>query len=565
MKILSIESFYIKNNKNINFKSKPILTKVKNQPKIDMFCKSNEVKSALMEKFINLRNSFSEKLYPILKKYSISEWNFYINSTDENLEIVNKNYNEYKKLWQDENLYKEFLKLENIDLNKHEKKQLKEILENFEKELNSGKELKELQDIENEIAKKYNSYIPKIDGKETTKSEINKILETEKNQNLREKAYNANIQGGDLIAEDLKEFAKKRNKYARTKGYSNYFEYKLKDSYEVDLKELENLLNDIYLKSQDLIKETQNKIKEELSKEFGIEKENLKSYHYGFLTENNPEKKVNDFIKNKEQILEIAKKTYLGMGYDIEKLEKDGKLTLDLYPRKGKNTHGFCFGIDQEADARILANLTNNSMSLETLNHELGHCIYTLGTVKTLPFFDREQYPAMTEAIAMMMQDLQKREDVLKDLIPQDLLLDYRKNHVKDEINFICKALTLINFEKEMYKNPEQDLKKLWHDMKVKYQMRSEKEELDNGWATIPHFLSHPAYYQNYFRATIIKAQIYNYLKEKLGNITENTKTSEILKKELFQYGISMEENELIENMTGKKLSVDYFIKSLNF
>ncbi len=563
MKILNIESFHIKNNKNIKFKSKPFLTNVKNQPKIDMFCKSNEVKSAFMEKFINLRNSFSEKLYPILKKYSISEWNFYINSTDENLEIVNKNYNEYKKLWQDDNLYKEFLKLKNIDLNKHEKKQLKEILENFEKELSFGRELKELQDIENKIAKKYNSYIPKIDGKETTKSEINKILETEKNQKLRQKAYNANIQGGDLIAEDLKKFAKKRNEYARIKGYSNYFEYKLKDSYEVDLKELENLLNDIYLKSQDLIKETQNKIKEELSKEFGIEKENLKSYHYGFLTEDNPEKKVNDFIKNKEQILEIAKKTYLGMGYDIEKLEKDGQLTLDLYPRKGKNTHGFCFGIDQEADARILANLTNNSMSLETLNHELGHCIYTLGTVKTLPFFDREQYPAMTEAIAMMMQDLQKREDVLKDLIPQELLNEYRKNHIKDEVNFICKALTLINFEKEMYKNPEQDLKKLWHDMKVKYQMRSEKEDLDNGWATIPHFLSHPAYYQNYFRATIIKAQIYNYLKEKLGNITENPKTSEILKKELFQYGISMEENELIENMTGKKLTVDYFIKSL--
>ena len=59
------------NNKNINFKSKTILTKVKNQPKIDMFCKSNEVKSALMEKFISLRDSFSEKLYPILKKYSI--------------------------------------------------------------------------------------------------------------------------------------------------------------------------------------------------------------------------------------------------------------------------------------------------------------------------------------------------------------------------------------------------------------------------------------------------------------------------------------------------------------
>ena len=99
--------------------------------------------------------------------------------------------------------------------------------------------------------------------------------------------------------------------------------------------------------------------------------------------------------------------------------------------------------------------------------------------------------------------------------------------------------------------------------MKVKYQMRSENEDLDNGWAIIPHYLSHPAYYQNYFRATLIKAQMYNYLKEKLGNLTENSKTSEVLKEELFKYGISMEENELIENFTGKKLSIEDFFKSL--
>ena len=194
-------------------------------------------------------------------------------------------------------------------------------------------------------------------------------------------------------------------------------------------------------------KEIQTKNKEELSKEFCIKKEDLKAYHYGLLTDNNPEKKVNEYIKTKEQIYELAKKTYQGMGYDIEKMQKDGNLTLDLYPRKNKNTHGFCFGIDQETDARILANLTNNALSLETLNHELGHCIYTLGTVKSLPFFDREQYPAMTEAIAMMMQDLQKRENILGNLIPQKILKEYKNNHIKDEINFICKALILINFE----------------------------------------------------------------------------------------------------------------------
>ena len=547
---------------NIN-KTNKILTKPNLTPKIDMFCKSKEVIRALENKFVNLRENFSEKLYPQILKCSISEWNFFINSTDENLKIMNNAQDEYQKLWQDEKIYKEFLKLKNATLNKHEEKQLKDIIKNFEEELNSGEDLKKLREKESEIAQKYNSYIPKIDDKEISKAEINQILQKEANIDLRKKAYAANILGGDLIADDLKEFAKMRNKYAKTQGYNNYFEYKLKESYEVDINELENLLDKVYLEAKDLINNVISKKQEDLSKFFGVKKDNLKSYHYGFLTENNPEKKVNDYLKNKEQIVDIAKSAYKGMGYNINKLVEDGKLVLDLFPRKGKNTHGFCFNIDAGKDARILANLTNNTSSIDTLCHELGHCVYTLGVSKNLPYFDREEYPAMTEAIAMMMGDLQKRENILKNTVPDDVLNEFKKTFVEDEVNFLTKALTLINFEKQMYENPEQDLKQLWHDLKVKYQMRSEKEELDNGWATIPHFLSHPAYYQNYFRATIIKAQMYNYLTSKLGNITENNKTANILKNELFQYGISMDENELIEKFTGKKLSVEDFIKSI--
>ena len=287
------------------------------------------------------------------------------------------------------------------------------------------------------------------------------------------------------------------------------------------------------------------------------------AYHYGLLTENNPEKKVNDYIKNKEQIVDLAKKAYQGMGYDIDKLENEGKLILDLYPRKNKNTHAFSFDIDAGKDARILANLTNNVYSLKVLLHELGHSVYTLDISENLPYLDRTTYPALNEAVAILMEDLQKKENILSEILPKDILNEYKNNFKKDEFKFLTKALTLINFEKEMYKNPNQDLKKLWHDTKVKYQLINENEDLNNGWATIPHFLGFPAYYQNYFRAHLMKAQIYNYLTEKLGNITENPKTAEVLKEELLKYGKSLEENELIENMTGKKLSADDYIKSI--
>lgn len=511
--------------------------------------------------FIELREEFSKKLYNAYLNMCNSDWNFYINSTDRNLEKMTKAQDEYSKLFQDKKTYEKFKNVDTSTLNKHEKKQLKNILKDFEEELNSGKELKALRDKENEIAQKYNSYVPIIFGKEVSRTEIRTILKNEQNPEIRKEAYYANLKGADLIAEDLKEFVKMRNTYAQNKGYKTYFEYKLKEDYEVELNELKTLLDDVYNESKDLIKKIILKQQKKLKNAFKTEK--LKPYHYGFLTKLNPEKKVNNCIKTKEQVVEISKNAYKNMGWDVDKLLAEKKLTFDLFPRSGKNTHGFCFDIDAGLDARILANLTNNETSIDTLNHEMGHCVYTLGISRDLTFLDRSTYPAMTEAIAMMMGDLDKRENILKDIVPEKDLEKFKEYFKEQEACFIAHSQLLINFEKQMYEKPEQDLKKLWHKLKVKYQFRDKREELDNGWASIPHFLSHPAYYQNYFRATLIKAQIYNYLKSQLGNITENSNTAEFLNKKLFNLGTSLEENELIKKLTGKKLSTEDFVSSI--
>ena len=88
-------------------------------------------------------------------------------------------------------------------------------------------------------------------------------------------------------------------------------------------------------------------------------------------------------------------------------------------------------------------------------------------------------------------------------------------------------------------------------------------ETPDNEWATIPHYLSHPAYYQNYFRANLMKAQIYNYLKSKLGDITENFESAKFMDENIFALGASIDEYELINKLTGKEFSADDFIVSL--
>ena len=157
----------------------------------------------MKNKFLELRDSFSKKLYPAVIDYEIKCWNFYTNSTEENMNIFKKSSDILSNLYNDKNLYKEFKNIKEDFLTKNEKRQLKLLLKNFKEELESGEDLKELRNIENEISKKYNNYKPKINGKLTTKPEITKILEKEKNPEKREKAYLANIKGADLIAEDL--------------------------------------------------------------------------------------------------------------------------------------------------------------------------------------------------------------------------------------------------------------------------------------------------------------------------------------------------------------------------
>ena len=501
--------------------------------------------------FKELRDKFCVELEKISIDLEKKCWDFYTNSTPENMQKYEDAQENYSNLFKNKDAYEEFKKIDKTKLTKHEQKQLKDLLKEFDEELNTGEELKKLRKKENEIAKKFNSYIPKIDDKEVTKTEITRILQNEENPQIREKAYLAKIKGGDLIAEDLIEFVKMRNDYAKTKGYDNYFEYKLKEDYEVETSFLDNLIDEVYSKTKTKIKEIQSKKQNELKSFFKTDE--LKSYHYGLLLDTNSEKAVNEVLKNQDITL-ISKSMYNKMGYDVDKMLSEGKLTLDLFPRKGKNTHGFCFGVEAGKDSRILANLTNNVISLDTLNHEMGHCVYDLGISTNLPFLDkRAASPAVTEAIAMMMGDIIKRENVLSDIVPAESLEKFKHDFVEDEAGFIAKSLLIIEFERELYKNPETNPADLWNDLRNKYLNRS--DIADNEWATIPHYLSHPAYYQNYFRANVMKAQIYNYLKSELGEITENKASAEFMNENIFELGASIDEYELIKKLTGEEFS----------
>ena len=512
--------------------------------------------------FINLREEISKDMKPIMSNSEAACWDFYTESTPENMDKMNVSQDKANDFYDNKEIYAKLKEINEAGgvADKKLKKQLRNLTTAFGDGIEYKEELKAMSTKENEISQKLNSYQMTIDGKPVSKAEISKIMETEKNPEVRKKASDAKIKSGDLIAEDLVELVKMRNDFAKKKGYDNYFDYMLEENYDIKPKELDKLLSDVAKNTKESNKKVMDGVKSELSKAFGIAPEDLRSYHFGYLAGEDPEKLVNDQIKTKEEVVDISKRAYAGMGYDVDKLP----IKLDLFPRENKNTHGFSFPIEAGKDARILANLTNNVSSIDTLMHELGHSVFTVKTNPKLPYMEQDTTSTMTEAVAMMMGDMPRTEGLVKDKVSPEVFAKFQKSAAEEDSKFVGSRMAIIDFERNMYKNPDQDLKQLWKDMSVKYKGRSEKDEATNEWATIPHFLSHPAYYQNYFRASLIKAQLYDALTEKFGNLTENKDTAKYLNEHIFQYGGSKEDDEILEEVTGKPLSADAFCERIN-
>ena len=512
------------------------------------------------KEYAALKKQLSKKFHKLNKNAEETCWDFYINSTDENEKKYSDAFSKSLKLSSDEKILENLQKAEAAGVaDPLLKKSLDKLLKDYKETVVNAAAIQLMEDKQTEISKKFNGCRGEVEGKVYSNSQLNKMLETEKNVELRKEIYSARkVKAPDLIADDLVNLVKTRNEYAKKNGYDNYFSYMLKETYKVDEKKLFSLLDDLADKTDKIYDKTSKKRDEKLADAYGIATKDLRPWHYGLQMEGSPTKEADKYLKDSDTMVKSATEMYKKMGWDIPKMP----ILLDLFPKENKNQHGFCFSVDTNKDVRILANLTNNMDSLETLNHELGHAVYDIGISGHLSYFDREPASsAMTEAVAMLMQTLPQREGMFEETLnmPKELSNKLDNSRRKGSVNFVRQSLVLINFEKELYKNPDQDLPKLWSGLEKKYLNKNMQEKPDNSWASIPHFLTHPAYYQNYLRAEIIASQVYDAAREKLGPLNQSGDTADFMRKKIFRHGASLTEDEVIKNATGKDLSVDAF------
>ena len=520
---------------------------------------------------------FESLVVPIIKETSLSSWNAAISGKEEDFKKVLALQNKLTEIYSDK---ENFSKLKAFKESGNIKdallyRQLEVLYLGFLGNQADLSLLNQINELQNSIEQKYGNFRTEYDGKAYTDNSVEEILTNSTDSKELEGIWTAQKRIGNVVSEDVRNLAKLRNKLAQSLGFKNFHEMSLTLSQQnpADITKLFDELDEL---TKDAFKGEKDVMDEYFANRFGINKTQLKPWHYQnrFFQEAPKIYKVDldGYYKN-SNLEKLTSEYYNGINMSVDDLIKNS----DLYEKPGKNQHAFCTDIDNIGDIRVLCNIKPNEKWMNTMLHEFGHAAYDKYIDINLPYFLRNPaHTFTTEAIAMVFGRFSSNGKWLKDELN---ISDEEYNKINDEafkmlrlqqLVFSRWAQVMYNFEKNMYENPEQDLNALWWNLVEKYQLLKKPEGRNEpDWATKIHIALYPCYYHNYLMGELLASQLYYYINTNILKADDLKNQSWVNKPEVGNYlkanvfapGQKYYWNDMIEKATGEKLTAKYYAK----
>ncbi len=432
-----------------------------------------------------------------------------------------------------------------------------------------------IAELESQVDKIFNTHRGMIDEKPASENEIREILSTTPDSVLAEKAWKGYMEVGSRIEGQLRELVGLRNKMARELGFKNFFSMKMAIQ-EIDETELIELFDELDVLTKKPFDHLKKDIDSRMAKRFSISVDELRPWHFGdlfFQEAPNVEGVDLDAIFKDENLIALTKKYYESLGMPVDAIIARS----DLYERDGKTPHAFCSHLDREGDVRVLCNLKPNAYWMDTLVHEIGHAVYDTYIDRKLPFLLREpSHSITTEGIAMMFGAMVKNEEWLLDVMNlspekvQKTVEAVRRTLRTEKTIFSRWTQVMVRFEQSMYANPDQDLGKLWWDLKKKYQSLNPPKSVSRpDFAAKMHIVGAPVYYHSYMMGDLFGSQVHYFVATSVLQHPEpaktcfygNKKAGDYFRKQIFEPGNLYSWSELTKRATGEPLSARYYAK----
>jgi peptidyl-dipeptidase A len=406
----------------------------------------------------------------------------------------------------------------------------------------------------------------RIGEREVNDNEIAKIMRESVDRAERRQAWDASKSIGPHVAPGVRELAHLRNEAARALGYRDHFEFSLTLE-ELDEDWLMTVLDELEVRLSSPWASMKAAIDDDQRARLGLAAgEPLQPWDFADVFFQEAPTSAGDPLEAALEHLdpvEVARTYFRALGDDVD----DVLASSDLYPRDGKNQHAFCADIDRRHDVRVLANCEPGCRWLGTMVHELGHAVYDLAIDPELPWILRQPaHTFTTEAIAMLHGRLVRDETFLERFARVDpaIARDARNTAMqrRELLVFVPWVQVMTRFERELYRDPDQDLGAVWWQLVERYQrITPPAGPRPDDWACKLHIALAPVYYQNYLLGEITASQLGYALARETGApspAVEPAAAGEFLRERFMRPGSSMRWDELIEHATGTPLSVDH-------
>ncbi len=434
---------------------------------------------------------------------------------------------------------------------------------------------KQIVALETEVEKIFTNHRSQVGGKELSENDVRDILADSADSSQVEQAWKGYMAIGDKVADKLREAAKLRNQQARKLGFRDFFAMQLAVQ-EIDETQFFKLFDELDALMRGPFARLKAEIDADRAKRFGVPVSGLRPWHFGDLFfQEAPEMAGADLnaVYADKDLLALTKTHYLGLGMEVN----DILGRSDLYEKPGKNSHAFATNIDREGDVRVLCNLKPNLRWADTLMHELGHAVYDKYIDRELPFILRTpSHSITTEGYAMMMGAMAKNPEFLTQVVKlspgeADQYVQHARRSLKAEkLIFSRWAQVVVRFEHGMYGNPDQNLGKLWWDLKKQYQLLEPPPDVNRpDYAAKIHILTYPVYYHSYLMGDLFASQVHAHIAGKIVGSQDAAATcyagskaaGDYMKREIFAPGNLYSWNELTKRATGEPLTAKYFVQ----
>ncbi len=435
--------------------------------------------------------------------------------------------------------------------------------------------IKKIVSLSSEIENIFNTFRAELDGKPITNNQIVDILRHSTDLSERQKAWEGSKQVGPVVAEKLLDLVKLRNQAAQHLGFENYYVMSMTLS-EQDPAAIGLLFQDLADRTDAPFRELKQKIDQTLAGRYGISANDMQAWHYEdpFFQEAPHISKVdfNQFFKD-QNIVDLAREFYSGIHLPADSILQNS----DLYEKLGKDQHAFCIDIDRKGDIRVLANVKNDEYWMSTMLHELGHGVYDYYIDPSLPFLLRTHaHIFATEAVAMFFGRLSRNADWLEKMVGvpenlrQSLQVETKEALRLQQLVFSRWAQVMVNFERELYGNPAQDLDSLWWQLVEKYQFVQKPEGRSApDWATKVHICSAPVYYHNYQLGELMASQVHHFVLSQVLNLRSDEwvgfvhmpEVGDYFREKIFSVGARFHWDDLLKHATGESLTPKYFVR----